>query len=92
MATTYAPLATVPSISRKPNRLARLAAWFAACSAHSRQRQTLSLLTDDELKDIGLSRTDVGRECGRWPWDGPMLGRLTCHTPRPYRAIVRSMT
>ena len=92
MTTTYAPLATVPSVSANASPLARLAAWLAACSAHNSQRQALSLLTDRELEDVGLSRADVARECGRWPWDGPMLDRLRRATPRPYRPLVRSMT
>jgi uncharacterized protein YjiS (DUF1127 family) len=27
-------------------------------------------LSDEELKDIGVSRAIAERECRRWPWDG----------------------
>jgi uncharacterized protein YjiS (DUF1127 family) len=66
----------VPAISRTPARrpLAALAAWLNACIETGRQRHALSLLTDDELRDIGLSRADVARECGRWPWDSTSPG------------------
>jgi uncharacterized protein YjiS (DUF1127 family) len=55
----------------------RVAAWLGACLERARQRRQLADLDDGLLKDIGLSRADVARECGRWPWDGlptPTLG------------------
>jgi len=51
-------------------RPARLLAWLALCLRRRRERLGLGELSDDQLKDIGLSRADVARECGRWPWDG----------------------
>ena len=48
-----------------------VAAWLGACLERARQRRQLADLDDGLLKDIGLSRADVERECGRWPWDGP---------------------
>jgi uncharacterized protein YjiS (DUF1127 family) len=59
-----------PRRSRAADRLARAAGWLGACLERSRQRRDLAWLSDDLLKDIGLSRADVARECGRWPWDG----------------------
>lgn len=34
-----------------------------------RERQALSQLSDDDLRDIGLTRADVEREVRRRPWD-----------------------
>jgi uncharacterized protein YjiS (DUF1127 family) len=55
----------------RANRLAQALVWLGACLERSHQRRQLADLTDELLKDIGLSRADVARECGRWPWDGP---------------------
>jgi uncharacterized protein YjiS (DUF1127 family) len=55
----------------------RVAAWLGACLERSRQRRRLADLDDGLLKDIGLSRADVARECGRWPWDGAPTARLS---------------
>jgi uncharacterized protein YjiS (DUF1127 family) len=59
----------------RPFRLAdwlgSVAAWLRACLERSRQRRDLADLSEHLLKDIGLSRADVARECDRWPWDGP---------------------
>jgi uncharacterized protein YjiS (DUF1127 family) len=49
----------------------RLLRCVRLCLDRWRERQTLAELTDTELRDIGLSRRDVARECARWPWDGP---------------------
>ena len=35
----------------------------------SRSRRALSALNDQQLKDIGLSRSDAFRECSRPFWD-----------------------
>jgi uncharacterized protein YjiS (DUF1127 family) len=40
------------------------------CAARISERRLLRELNDDQLKDIGLTRADVMRECRRWPWDG----------------------
>ena len=45
-------------------------AWLELCFARRRERRALQRLDDDRLRDIGLSRADVERECQRWPWDG----------------------
>jgi uncharacterized protein YjiS (DUF1127 family) len=34
-----------------------------------RGRLRLRELDEAQLKDVGLSRADVERECRRWPWD-----------------------
>ena len=34
----------------------------------SRQRHQLAQLDDRMLRDIGVSRTDVERECAKFPW------------------------
>ena len=52
------------------DRLGDALAWLGACLERSRQRRDLAYLSDELLKDIGLSRADVARECCRWPWDG----------------------
>ena len=44
--------------------------WLELCLTRWRERRRLQELNDDQLKDIGLSRADVERECRRWPWDG----------------------
>jgi uncharacterized protein YjiS (DUF1127 family) len=66
--TRAAAVATVPRSQARPWAGA-FAAGLQACIERSRQRRDLSLLNDEQLKDIGLSRADVARECGRWPWD-----------------------
>nr|WP_319250103.1 DUF1127 domain-containing protein [uncultured Celeribacter sp.] len=37
----------------------------------ARQRRALANLSDEQLKDIGLSRADVEREAERPFWDAP---------------------
>jgi uncharacterized protein YjiS (DUF1127 family) len=37
-----------------------------------RERQTLAGLSDDALKDMGLSRADIQQESERPFWDDPM--------------------
>ncbi len=44
--------------------------WLELCVARSTERRTLESLNDDQLRDIGLSKSDVARECRRWAWDG----------------------
>jgi uncharacterized protein YjiS (DUF1127 family) len=34
----------------------------------SRQRSLLSELDDERLRDLGLSKKDVARECAKWFW------------------------
>jgi uncharacterized protein YjiS (DUF1127 family) len=47
---------------------AQIARW---CKLH-RERIVLASLSDDALKDIGLSRADVYEEIDRPFWDDPM--------------------
>lgn len=44
--------------------LLALGAW----NERRRQRRALEALSDAGLKDLGLSRADVARETGKWPW------------------------
>lgn len=61
---------TLPAVaSRGPTRTGWVS-WLSRCLVRARERRLLSGLDDDQLKDIGLTRADVARECGRWPWDG----------------------
>jgi uncharacterized protein YjiS (DUF1127 family) len=62
--------------SRTADWLGGAAGWLGACLERSRQRRDLGGLSDELLKDIGVSRADVARECGRWPWDGPPIAKL----------------
>ena len=62
--------------SRLPDWLGSIAAWLEACLERSRQRRDLADLNDHLLKDVGLSRADVARECGRWPWEGPPTAKF----------------
>jgi uncharacterized protein YjiS (DUF1127 family) len=55
--------------ARATDRLGRVAAWLGAYLERSRQRRALAELDAHLLRDVGLSRADVARECGRWPWD-----------------------
>lgn len=51
--------------------LARVRRWRQL----SRQRRELAQLSDEILKDIGLSRADALREAGRRFWDDPASRR-----------------
>ena len=50
-----------------------LAGWQQLSRWHAlyRQRQQLAALSDDMLKDIGLSRADIETEANRPFWDEP---------------------
>jgi uncharacterized protein YjiS (DUF1127 family) len=52
--------------------LRTLAAAMLACAISCReraaQRRQLARLDDRLLRDIGLTRTDVAAECGKWFW------------------------
>jgi uncharacterized protein YjiS (DUF1127 family) len=69
MDTTY--LVSYLRFSPEIHWLGRTASWLGACLEQSRQRRALADLDEHLLRDIGLSRADVARERGRWPWDGP---------------------
>jgi uncharacterized protein YjiS (DUF1127 family) len=62
--------------ARASGRLREAAAWLGGCLERSRQRRDLGGLSDELVKDIGISRANVVRECGRWPWDGPPMAKL----------------
>jgi uncharacterized protein YjiS (DUF1127 family) len=65
----YQPIPMAPAASRR-TRAAAWLAWLGLCLMRRRERLMLQELSDDQLRDIGLSRADVERECRRWPWDG----------------------
>lgn len=52
--------------------MAEAAAKIARWRQLSRDRAELARLSDDCLRDIGLSRCDVRRECARTFWDDPL--------------------
>ncbi|MGX9054248.1 DUF1127 domain-containing protein [Mesorhizobium sp. 14Argb] len=33
------------------------------------QREQLAELEDHQLADLGVSRTQVRKECAKWPWE-----------------------
>ncbi len=49
--------------------LQRFAARLALAPERYRQRCMLSELTDEQLRDVGLTRRDVQRECAKPFWD-----------------------
>lgn len=52
--------------------VSKVAAIFATLDqweARSTQRRYLSEMTDNQLKDIGLTRGDAYREIRKWPWE-----------------------
>jgi uncharacterized protein YjiS (DUF1127 family) len=66
--TDTAPAARQPALRRILRLAGRLAARLDTWAARSRQRRALSELTDDALRDIGLSRYDVVRESTKPFW------------------------
>jgi uncharacterized protein YjiS (DUF1127 family) len=76
---------TADRLGRAANWLGSVAAWLGACLERSRQRHHLADLGDHLLEDVGLSRADVARECGRWPWDGPPTAKLGRSSLGPIR-------
>ena len=71
----------MPAFTRRPAVAIRFAAaaadrlqrcgdtlllWLERC----RQRRALNALSDHMLKDLGLSRSDAGREFGKRFWEG----------------------
>jgi uncharacterized protein YjiS (DUF1127 family) len=76
MDTIFTRLDATQARATKAGALPAFGRWLKACLARSRQRRDLGLLSEDELRDIGLTAADVHRECRRWPWDGaPSPGR-----------------
>jgi len=63
--------------SASARHAAALAAWsrrvgdtLLQCLERCRQRRALGSLSDHMLKDLGLSRSDAGRETGKRFWEG----------------------
>jgi uncharacterized protein YjiS (DUF1127 family) len=57
----------LPSISLHATA-SKLAHILTICAARLKQRRTLSMLSDNALRDIGLTRSDVDREIHRALW------------------------
>ncbi len=51
-----------------PLLLSAIWRWGAECAQRRRQRLALAELDDRLLGDIGLTRADMGREAGKYPW------------------------
>lgn len=71
----YGKLLTPSSMrdARRPLSITVMLQCFAArlalASERYRQRRTLTDLTDEQLRDVGLTRRDVQRECAKPFWD-----------------------
>lgn len=62
----------IPPVEQARNRRTWILSWFyrlALASARYRQRRDLADLTDEQLRDVGLTRCDVERECAKPFWD-----------------------
>ena len=70
MDTIFTRLDAAPARFPKAGTLPAFGRWLKACVARSRQRRDLGLLSEEQLRDIGLTAADVDRECRRWPWEG----------------------
>jgi len=55
---------TLVSLHRKPNRASLIARGLEAIRDHARERRELSAMSDGELRDIGIGRSDVDRVFG----------------------------
>lgn len=89
MKTIRAPLEAAPVPSARIGRWRALGRWIRACWARSGQRRELSLMSDEQLRDIGLSRAAVARECGRWPLAGCHRAELSLITSAPFAIVIR---
>jgi uncharacterized protein YjiS (DUF1127 family) len=63
------PIEPARAANRLVAFLSAVALLAQAMAERSRSRRALSALNDDELKDIGLSRSDAYRETRRPFWD-----------------------
>ena len=61
MDTIFAHLDAVPARSTKAGAFRTFSRWLKACFARSRQRRDLALLSEEQLRDIGLTAADVRR-------------------------------
>ena len=43
-------------------------AWALRCAERSAERRALAQLTEWQLRDIGISRTEADGEAGKWCW------------------------
>lgn len=62
----------IPPVEQAKNRRTWILSWFywlALASERYRQRRDLADLTDEQLRDVGLTRCDVERECAKPFWD-----------------------
>lgn len=55
-------------LSRRRSHVGAMLAWIVRCRERAAQRRQLGQLDDRLLRDIGLTRTDVAAECGKWFW------------------------
>ena len=67
---TNAAVRTAPPRAVFRKRLCRLVRFVVGVHERWRERQALAELDDGMLDDIGLTRAERDRECGRLPWDG----------------------
>jgi uncharacterized protein YjiS (DUF1127 family) len=67
-------MALVFATSIETSRSGTGAAWlvrFVLLAVHrARERRRLLELSDDQLRDIGLTPFEARHETSRWPWDG----------------------
>ena len=85
MDTIFTRLDATQARATKAGALPAFGRWLKACLARNRQRRDLGLLSEEQLRDIGLPAADVHRECRRWPWDGaasPGRGGVRRSSPR----------
>jgi uncharacterized protein YjiS (DUF1127 family) len=66
---THKPIPSRQRVRPRPGRITAWIAWLDRCLTCRHERRRLRELDGDQLKDIGLSKADVERECRRWPWD-----------------------
>jgi uncharacterized protein YjiS (DUF1127 family) len=66
---THKPIPSRQRTRPRPGRIMAWIAWLDRCLTCRRERRRLRELDGDQLKDIGLSKADVERECRRWPWN-----------------------
>lgn len=59
-----------------PSRRGALFTFAMSAFALQRQRAALKRLTDDDLRDVGLSRADVAKELAKPFWDVPATWRV----------------
>ena len=62
----WLPIALRPNFSLRA--LTKLASQFAQWRERGRSRHLLQQLDDRMLRDVGLSRSDVDRECAKFFW------------------------